>query len=134
MRTGNSLSSTTGPPTIRQEGTVIFGISIYYVEYDGRSGCGGARNTGACHASGAYLAFLGDDDDWTPHKLAVQVARMKVDPGIGLVAGRCTFVDENLEPTGYVSRAPEEVRYEEICVSTSIPCSASTVEIRREAF
>jgi glycosyltransferase involved in cell wall biosynthesis len=34
----------------------------------------GARNTGISNSQGEYIAFLDDDDEWRPEKLALQVA------------------------------------------------------------
>jgi glycosyltransferase involved in cell wall biosynthesis len=39
----------------------------------GRMGAGRARNLGVAAASGRYVAFLDDDDEWLPSKLKLQV-------------------------------------------------------------
>jgi len=47
------------------------------VRYVRRSSCGGgsaARNTGIGIANGEFIAFLDDDDEWLPEKLARQLA------------------------------------------------------------
>jgi glycosyltransferase involved in cell wall biosynthesis len=39
-----------------------------------RSTAAGARNAGADHATGEWIAFLDDDDEWLPNKLERQIA------------------------------------------------------------
>lgn len=53
----------------------------------GGIGAAGARNCGINAASGKYIAFLDDDDEWLPDKLVVQMA-LFTSPDIGLVYSR----------------------------------------------
>lgn len=54
--------------------------AIRHIANSGRRGGAGARNTGIEQARGKWIAFLDDDDEWLPGKLAAQVSKAgKVD-------------------------------------------------------
>ena len=53
---------------------------IRYIKNDRLLGGGGTRNKGASIATGEYLAFLDDDDEWLPFKLEEQVAGLDQHP------------------------------------------------------
>ena len=53
---------------------------IHYVRHERQRGGGAARNTGIAYSSGEYVAFLDDDDEWYPEKLARQMSVMQASP------------------------------------------------------
>jgi glycosyltransferase involved in cell wall biosynthesis len=58
---------------------------ITLIHHQTNQGACAARNTGIAHAKGEYIAFLDDDDEWLPEKLALQEAILTKDPSVGLV-------------------------------------------------
>ncbi len=55
---------------------VIEGIGdgrVRYIENVKSEGAPASRNRGAKESRGDYLAFLDDDDEWSPHKLELQI-------------------------------------------------------------
>jgi glycosyltransferase involved in cell wall biosynthesis len=54
-------------------------------------GVAAARNAGAAAARADAIAFLDADDEWLPHKLEAQAARLVAEPDLGLV--HCGMVE-----------------------------------------
>lgn len=50
-----------------------------------------ARNLGAEHAAGEFLAFLDSDDEWMPEKLAAQIAFLRENPTAVAASCRTLF-------------------------------------------
>lgn len=50
---------------------------LKYIQHSEERGGSAARNTGIKNASGEFIAFLDDDDEWVPHKLATQMAQFE---------------------------------------------------------
>jgi glycosyltransferase involved in cell wall biosynthesis len=46
---------------------------VIYLRHEERKGGAAARNTGINHSKGEIIAFLDDDDEWLPEKLAKQM-------------------------------------------------------------
>jgi len=67
-----------------------------------------ARNIGWAHASQPYIAFLDADDTWAPAKLELQVAALRDDPGIALIAHRMDVRERDAGPPSI--RSPVRVR------------------------
>ena len=53
---------------------------IRLLRHEVSMGEAGARNTGILSSQGEYIAFLDDDDEWLPEKLALQVAILENNP------------------------------------------------------
>jgi glycosyltransferase involved in cell wall biosynthesis len=60
-----------------------YGDRVKYLWQPNR-GVSAARNFGAAHAKGNWLAFLDDDDIWMPEKLERQVSASEVNPDVGM--------------------------------------------------
>lgn len=56
-----------------------------HVRHDENQGANAARNTGLDVASGEYIAFLDDDDQWEPEKIERQVTVLEADDDVGVV-------------------------------------------------
>jgi len=59
---------------------------VRYLIHDQNKGLAAARNTGLRNARGKYVAYLDDDDEWLPDKLARQVDLAEREKGKGSVA------------------------------------------------
>jgi glycosyltransferase involved in cell wall biosynthesis len=57
-----------------------------------------ARNAGWQAASREYIAFLDADDTWFPAKLELQMAALRADPAITLIAHRMVVRERGLAP------------------------------------
>lgn len=62
------------------------GSRIRYIAHEVNSGACAARNTGLAAAKGEYIAYLDDDDEWLPEKLALQVQKAReAGPDVALI-------------------------------------------------
>jgi glycosyltransferase involved in cell wall biosynthesis len=57
-------------------------------------GAAAARNAGAAHVSGKYVAFLDSDDQWFPRKLAAMVPALERNPTASLAFSEYLHVSE----------------------------------------
>lgn len=74
---------------------------IRYFQHKKSRGGSGARNTGIEKASGAFVAFLDDDDEWRPQKLSAQLdAYKRADEDVGVVYTGIENVDSKGQTNG----------------------------------
>ena len=52
------------------------------------AGVAAARNTGLSAAKGEFIAFLDQDDEWTPRNLTAQIGYLAAHPEVGYTLGR----------------------------------------------
>jgi glycosyltransferase involved in cell wall biosynthesis len=76
------------------------GLPLRLLANERTPGLAGARNTGAAHATGAFLAWLDDDDRWLPGKLGAQLRSFHGDGAVGVVTTGVVLRHE----TGTMSR------------------------------
>lgn len=69
--------------------------NIKYVQHEKNKGACAARNTGLKYATGVYVAFLDDDDEWLPLKIEKQVEKIE-ESDIALVYCGRIQVNESL--------------------------------------
>ena len=68
--------------------------NIRYLTQGGNMGACSARNYGINNASGEFIAFLDDDDEWLPEKIEKQLAVWDDDPDVGMVYCQGNIIDE----------------------------------------
>lgn len=113
-------------------------VEFKTVTHPANKGLSGARNTGACHASGDYIYFLDSDDEITPGCIAALVAVAEAHPGVDVVQGNIVvtdeffrFLDNNLYVFPSFSNDSEWIGEH---ILTDIPVTAWNKLFRRDFF
>ena len=107
---------------------------IKYIRHEANKRVSAARNTGVLSASGDYIAFLDDDDEWLPGKLQIQVTLLE--DSTSTFGGVYTGYVRIDRPTGQISERVVPKRrgnvYNDLLKSNFI--LTSTVLLRRKCF
>jgi glycosyltransferase involved in cell wall biosynthesis len=95
-------------------------------------GLAGTRNSGAMIATGEFLAFLDDDDEWHPDKLRRQMEALRREPGASMAT--CGIVLASGGKTH--TRVPREtsVTLDDLTTSRRAEVHSSTLLMRRDRF
>jgi glycosyltransferase involved in cell wall biosynthesis len=117
---------------------VIEGLNqpgLVYLRHDRRLGGATARNTGILRSTGEYVAFLDDDDEWYPEKLARQMDVMLSSPSeVGGVYTGYFIVDRsNAQIRGQIVPTERGDLYEALLAGNCIG-GTSSVLLRRACF
>lgn len=115
------------PDVVAPEGWIVRGISNSRTR-----GLAGARNSGIDAAEGRLVAFLDDDDEWLPGKLAAQLRRFAEKPD-AIVVGTAMVVDDG--ETRHVRLVPdEELTHEAFLRNRNPGLHSSSLMFRREVL
>lgn len=82
---------------------------IRYISHEIQKGEAASRNTGIMNATGDFIAFLDDDDEWLPEKLSLQIELLeKREENVGAIYTGYLFI--NMENKRVFCQKRAEVR------------------------
>lgn len=106
---------------------------IRYIAHDRERGGSAARNTGIKNASGRFLAFLDDDDEWLPQKLERQLGLLEgSDEDVGFCFSSVIRDYGDKEEKTYVKEGVAD--YAMVSLSRFKGFLTSTLLVKREVF
>lgn len=99
---------------------------VRLVRRERQGGPAGGRNTGIAQARGEWIAFLDDDDLWSPRKLRAQLDAASRSEA-SLVYSAAVLVDERLQVLEFHSAPSAERISSEILAGCAIPAGGSNL-------
>ncbi len=109
------------------------GISTILLRNDTPKGANNARNRGIIAATGDWVAFLDDDDEWLPEKLSKQMLALKDDDRIGVLYSNTIILFDELG-LSYRSAFRLGGDIHEILLIENYVGATSSVMVRRSAL
>lgn len=107
---------------------------VRYIKLPKNRGASGARNEGIKAATGKYVSFLDDDDEFLTHKLLIQVPLLEADPELGVVYGQSVVTGGPNLLELWPLTGPSGRVFEKFLTLTDDFLHPSTWLIRRELF
>lgn len=105
------------------------GYEIRAITNNRKPGLAGGRNTGALAATGEFIAFCDDDDEWLPTKLSRQLAALESRPD---AAAAATGIEIKYEDRLFRRVPPkDEVTFDDLLLSRRTDVHPSTFLFRR---
>ncbi len=115
------------------EGFKKEGLPIHY-HHIRRADPSHARNVGISLSKGEYIAFLDDDDEWLPEKLAKQVEVLDQNPSLGWVTCQADVYGPNGEDLGRAPILEHPDSFRELVSYGNMIYSLSLTMIRRKCL
>jgi glycosyltransferase involved in cell wall biosynthesis len=105
------------------------GRTLRIITNDRSPGLAGGRNSGVAAATGDFVAFCDDDDEWMPDKLERQIAAMEANPDAGVATTGIWVVYEDRQ---MLRVAPaDRITLSDLLRSRVMEAHPSTVVFRR---
>jgi glycosyltransferase involved in cell wall biosynthesis len=105
---------------------------VRVIRHEQRQGVARARNTGIFASTADWVAFLDDDDVWSPRKLRVQLDAVRASDA-AFVYGIAALLDDDDEVVGLDPAPDPDGLLAKLLASNAIPAGASNVLARRDA-